>query len=100
FPDQSVIDTPMQKEFDSLVVQMPEARKASQWIHIICGLCGPTSTALCPLRVKSGHRSTSNQCPLYPQKWTLQGALACPLCAKSGLMHCSKVTSNAALTGG
>jgi hypothetical protein len=27
-PDQPVINTPMQTEFDSLVVQMPEARKA------------------------------------------------------------------------
>ena len=26
----------------------------------------------CPLWVKSGHRGTSNQCPLYPQKRTLE----------------------------
>jgi len=25
----------------------------------------------CPLWVKSGHRGTSNQCPLYPRKRTL-----------------------------
>src|SRR5215469_3132958 len=30
-------------------------------------MCGSTK---CPLWVKSGHRSASNQCPLYPQKRT------------------------------
>src|SRR5262249_28059841 len=29
----------------------------------------------CPLWVKSGHRSLSNQSPLYPQKRTLRGSL-------------------------
>jgi hypothetical protein len=28
FPDQPVISTPMEMEFDTLVVQMPEARQA------------------------------------------------------------------------
>jgi hypothetical protein len=39
---------------------------------------GCTATLLncsCPLWVKSGHWSTSDQCPLYPQKRTLFGTL-------------------------
>ena len=35
----------------------------------------PHSPPRCPLWVKSGHRRTSNQCPLYPQKRTLETTL-------------------------
>ena len=41
------------------------------------GVSGSVCTAAmlsrpCPLWVKSRHRGTSNQCPLYPQKRTLE----------------------------
>ena len=41
----------------------------------------------CPLWVISGHRSTFEQCPLYPQQRTLELSREMSACAKSG--HCS-----------
>src|SRR5215471_12010337 len=38
----------------------------------------------CPLWVKSGHRGTSNQCLLYPQKPDVGTQSRNPLCANSG----------------
>src|SRR5262249_49773992 len=43
--------------------------------HIACWSFGRR----CPLWVKSGHRSTSNQCPLYPQEQTLMDGIGSPL---------------------
>src|SRR5262249_55681705 len=36
------------------------------------GLSARRGSCLCPLWVKSRHRGTSNRCPLYPQKRTLE----------------------------
>jgi hypothetical protein len=38
----------------------------------------PISDCRCPLWVKSRHRGTSNQCPLYPQKRTFAAHLTLP----------------------
>src|SRR5262249_1094634 len=40
--------------------------------------------------VKSGHRQSPSQCPLYPRKRTNRRRLDLPLCANSGLTHRSK----------
>src|SRR6516225_2625574 len=43
----------------------------------------------CPLGSKPGHFGVPERCPLYPQKRTLALSRVM-LCAKSGLMQCSK----------
>jgi hypothetical protein len=44
----------------------------------------------CPLWVKSGHRERLDDVRFTPKSGHYRVQLGCPLCAKSGLLHCSK----------
>ena len=60
-------------------------------------LAGLTAQPECPLWVKSRHRSSSNQCPLYPQKRTLElSRVMSALCTLSELSIIENIAGHTA----
>ena len=53
----------------------------------------------CPLWVKSRHCRSPNDVRFAPKSRHQEALLGCPLCAKSGLMQCSKQPVNLGTTG-